>query len=400
MNEIEIIKTTPAEGRGENLTGLFSSFVSYIDRGAKTTRNALNNLKQFAAWLKYAGVLQPIRDDILSYRQWLSAEHEAITLAPETAQGWTYRTDSQGKPVKVTCAAATVKQYLQTVKQFFSWTAASGLYPNIAANVHAPKISDSHKKDSLTAGEVLAIETSIAQRAADKESAAAEAAKDTAGRISRATEQGKRLYAMYLLAVNAGMRTVELSRANVADLQTRNGHSYIMIWGKGRSTADQKKPIAPEVAAAIRDYLAARADRPTGTSPLFVSTGNRSGGKRIAETTISTMLKRAMQAAGFDSPRLTAHSLRHTTGENVLEITGKNIYQTQQYMRHADPKTTEIYLDNETTTQDEGIAQSLYNRYHGRQEEADSRQKVITTLDRLSPEQLESLASIAAAMAI
>ncbi len=52
-----------------------------------------------------------------------------------------------------------------------------------------------------------------------------------------------------------------------------------------------------------------------------------------------------MQAAGFDSERLTAHSLRHTAGQNVMELTGNNIYDTQMYMRHSSPKTTEIYLN-------------------------------------------------------
>ena len=45
---------------------------------------------------------------------------------------------------------------------------------------------------------------------------------------------------MYLLAVNAGLRTVELSRANVKDLEVKAGSAYLYIWGKGHSEADQK----------------------------------------------------------------------------------------------------------------------------------------------------------------
>lgn len=379
-------------------SSLFNDFVSWIDRSEKTARSYLTNLKQFMAWLKYASIINPIRQDILSYRQWLLSEHEAISLDPQSVTGWKYRTDSTGEPIKINCKPNTVTQYLRSVCQFFKWTAANNLYPDIAANIHTPKVKhDTHRKDALTAKEVLQIEESIAQRAAEKARAAQEAQKDTAGRMQRSTEQGKRLYAMYLLAVNAGLRTIEISRANIKDLETKGGQTWLYIWGKGHAEPDQKKPLAAEIAAAINDYLQSRTDKPTGSSPLFVSTGNRSGGKRIASTTISTMLKRAMQAAGFNSDRLTAHSLRHTAGTAVQELTG-DIYTTQKYMRHSNPATTEIYLHNDTEKQEAGIAQELYNLYHGAGDN-DSRATLERMINRLNPQQIEQLAGIAAAMA-
>lgn len=343
---------------------LFINFVTWLDRSEKTTRTYLTNLRQFAAWLKYEGISEPTREDIIHYRQWLTSEHEAIIFAPGTVTEWTYRTDGSGQPIRVSCKPNTVAQYLRSVCQFFSWTAASGIYPNVAANIHAPKVShDTHRKDALTVSEVLVIENHIAQQAQEATAAASTADKDKVGKIQRSTEQGKRLYAMYLLAVNAGLRTVELSRANVKDLETKGGQAWLYIWGKGHTEPDQRKPLAPEVAEAVKDYLRSRTDHPTGTSPLFVSTGNRSGGKRIATTTISTMLKRAMQSAGFDSERLTAHSLRHTAGTAVQSLTG-DLFQTQKYMRHSNPATTEIYLHNDTEQQEAGIARELYNLYH------------------------------------
>ena len=397
MEALEIYNSrnlTPAQDFNP---GLFDDFVAWIDRSEKTTRTYLTNLKQFMAWLKYAAVVNPIRQDIISYRQWLTAEHEAIKLDSDSITGWKYRTDAHGNPLKINCKPNTIAQYLRSVCQFFRWTAANGYYPDIAANIHAPKLRhDRHSKEALTAPEVLAIEKSIAQRAQERTQAAQNAQKDAAGRLQRSTEQGKRLYAMYLLAVNAGLRTVEISRANIKDLETKGGQTWLYIWGKGRTEADQKKPIAPEVAAAVKEYLKSRTDKPTGNSPLFVSTGNRSRGKRIAATTISTMLKRAMQEAGFDSERITAHSLRHTAGTNVQEITG-NLYATQLYMRHSNPATTEIYLHTETEQAEAGIAQQLYNLYHGTG--TDNRAKLEQLISRLTPEKLEQLTGIAAAMA-
>ena len=397
MEALEIYNSrnlTPAQDFNP---GLFDDFIAWIDRSEKTARSYITNFRQFIAWLKYAAIRNPQRQDIISYRQWLTAEHEAIALDTQSVTGWKYRTDSAGNRLRITCKPNTIAQYLRSVCQFFRWTAANNLYPDIAANIHAPKLRhDRHSKEALTAPEVLAIEKSIAQRAQERTQAAQNAQKDAAGRLQRSTEQGKRLYAMYLLAVNAGLRTIEISRANIKDLETKGGQTWLYIWGKGRTEADQKKPIAPEVAAAVKDYLQSRTDHPTTASPLFVSTGNRSGGKRIAPTTISTMLKRAMQEAGFDSERITAHSLRHTAGTNVQEITG-NLYATQLYMRHSNPATTEIYLHTETEQAEAGIAQQLYNLYHGTG--ADNRAKLEQLINRMTPQQLEQLTGIAAAMA-
>lgn len=352
-----------------------AQFVAYIDRSPKTTRTYLTNLRQFVAWLRYEGIEQPQRGDIILYREWLAAEHEAIELVSE-APGWRYRMDGNGNRQRVQCKPNTVKQYLQSVKQFFSWAATEGIYPaDIAKGIHGPKVTAAHRKDSLTAEEVRAIEDSI----------------------DRSSEQGKRLYAMFLLAVNAGLRTVELSRANLRDLEAKSGAACLYIWGKGHAEPDTKKPLAPGVYAALREYIEARADTHTAASPLFVATGNRSGGQRLAATTISTMLKRAMQRAGFDSERLTAHSLRHTAGQNVMQITGRNIYETQQYMRHSNPATTEIYLDNASAQQDGDIARRLYAHYHG-QRTGGPADRLAAAARRLTPAQLEQLAAIADAM--
>ena len=374
---------------------LFDSFIKWIDRGEKTTRTYIVNLRQFIAWLRYSAITRPERQDIISYRQYLCTEHEAIQL---DGLSWKYRTDKSGNPVKVICKPNTIKQYLQSVCQFFKWTAAEGLYPNIAENIHAPKVKhDTHRKEALTAAEVQTIENSITRKTAESLNEAEQAQKDTEGRMQRATEKGKRLYAMYLLTVTAGLRTIEISRANIKDLEEKGGCTYLYIWGKGHTEADTKKALAPEVAAAIKDYLKSRTDRPTGASPLFVATGNRSKGKRIAATTISTMLKGAMKEAGFNSERLTAHSLRHTAGTNAMQLTG-DLYTTQQYMRHSSPATTEIYLHIDTEQKEAEIAQRLYNHYHGIDNTADSREQLQETIQKMSKEQLEQLAAIAKAI--
>lgn len=360
MSGAALANTPPAQ---DLRPALFVDFVQYVDRTEKTTRTYISNLKQFAAWLSFQGITRPTRADVISYRDYLTAEHDAIQY--DQGAGWRYRTDATGRRCRIRCKPATVKQYLQSVRQFFKWTAAAGIYPNVAEGIHAPKVKTAfHKKDALTAADVLQIERSLQAEADRKTATATESRKDTAGRIQRATEQGKRDFALYTLAVNAGLRCVELSRATVGDLETRNGRPVLYVWGKGCAEPDARKPLAPEVYAIIKDYLDIRSDRPTAKSPLFVATGNRSGGQRIAPETISKILKRSLIAAGYDSSRITAHSLRHTAGTCVQDMTG-NLYITQNYMRHKNPATTEIYLHNDTERAEAETAAALYSYYHG-----------------------------------
>lgn len=397
MTAIQI--TTPAT---PITADVIAQFVQWIDRGEKTTRSYLNNLKQFFAYLRFTGVTAPQREDIISYRHWLAGEHKAIALDTTAAQGWTYRTDSNGTPIKVTCKPSTQAAYLRSVFQFFRWTQAQGLYPDISANVHAPKVTgNTHAKDALTASEVRTIETSITATAEKKAQTAASAAKDTAGRIQRATEQGKRDQAMFLLSVSCGLRCCELSRACVRDLETKGGQSFLWIWGKGHTAPDTRKPIPQEVTEAINDYLASRKDPYTGASPLFAATGNRNAGGRIATTTISTMLKHAMQTAGYDSERLTAHSLRHTAAQTALQVSGRNIYTVQGFLRHASPSTTETYLREtaETMQAERSLAQGIYDTYHGKQDNRGIREKLDMLLTSLDPAKLEKLTEIAEAFA-
>jgi integrase/recombinase XerC len=139
--------------------------------------------------------------------------------------------------------------------------------------------------------------------------------------------------------------------------------------------------IIPELKAAIDDYLSSREAKATAKSPLFTSTSNRSKGKRIAETTISTMIKEMLINAGYDSDRLTAHSLRHTSGTGAYKATG-NIYLAQKHQRHASPETTEIYIHAEER-EERQTEQQVYNYYFGAENKSKAAEaaELLQTLD-------------------
>ena len=316
----------------------FSRFIDYTDRKESTVKGYVTCIRQFVLWMQQNGITQPGRDDIKAYRDHLSNSD---------------------------LATGTQQQYFRAVKHFFKWTAAEGLYPNVADNIHGAKVRhDVHKKDALQREDVAKI----------------------AETIDRSDEQGKRIYCMYLLAISCGLRCVEIHRANVEDLKTTGDRCYLWIQGKGRDEKDSPVLIIPEVKDALKDYLQTREAEATAKSPLFTSTSNRSKGKRIAETTISTMLKTLLVNAGYDSDRLTAHSLRHTSGTGAYLATG-NIYLAQKHQRHASPETTEIYVHAEERDQRQ-TEQQVYD-YYFKGDATDKKDEALQILQTLNNDQLQ-----------
>lgn len=338
-----------------------TSFIEFIDRTEKTTRTYITNLKQFFAYLRYKLIDNPQRKDIINYREYLQSEHRPIRLDPTSPTGWSYQSSS---PATVELKATTVKAYLQSVCAFFKWTAAECLYPNIAANIHAPKIdTETHRKEALTLQQAATVERSIeAAETARKRAIMDGNGKDIIGKLRRDTEQQKRIHAIYLLAVTAGLRCIEISRLKIKDMEAIDNCYYIWLHGKGYGDASTRKAIAAEVYEAIQDYISSRSDTITANSFLFVGSGNRSHGEAIRPDTISKMIKAELKAAGYDSDRITAHSLRHTAGTAVQELTN-DVYQTQKYMRHASPKTTEIYIHDRDKKKESNIAEQLITAY-------------------------------------
>ena len=78
--------------------------------------------------------------------------------------------------------------------------------------------------------------------------------------------------------------------------------------------------------------------------------------------TISGIIKGHMRAAGYDSERLTAHSLRHTAATLAL-MGGATIQEAQQMLRHSNINTTMLYSHNLTraaNTSEARIAEAIF----------------------------------------
>ena len=289
INQQSVVKQ---EGMSRDL---YDRFIAYLDSCPKTIETYTKNLKPFFAYLAERGIARPMRLDILAYR------------------------DSLSKKLKPT----TIQNYLAVVKIFFAWTEQEGLYPNIAKRIKGPKIDRAHKKDYLTSGQV----------------------KQIAHEIDRSTVTGARDYAIFMLMVSCGLRTIEVSLANVEDLRPIGDKTVLYVQGKGKTERSIFVLVPFKVEQVIRRYLKHRPEA-KDKDPLFASTSNNNKGCRLTTRSISGIAKRLMRAGGFNSSRLTAHSLRHTAVTAAVN-SGQRVDLVQAFARHANPATTMIYVHHE-----------------------------------------------------
>lgn len=295
-----------------------AAFEAYLDASPATVRAYKGNLRQFFRYLAETGEERPTRETVISYREEL----------------------------KERCKATTVQNYIEAVKIFFAWTETEGLYPNVAERVKGAKISREHKRDYLT-GEQIA---------------------EVLEAIDRSTEKGLRDYALVLLTVTGGLRTIEAHRANIGDFGKAGNATALYIQGKGREEKAEFVKIPREVETAVNAYLKARGVKDKNKAakePLFVScSNNESTGQRLSVRSISGIIKSRFIAAGYDSDRLTAHSLRHSA-VTISLLEGNTLQEAQQFARHRNIATTQIYahnLDRAKNNCEYSIIGSIFNK--------------------------------------
>lgn len=273
---------------------LYRRFIEFLDVKEKTAETYTKALKRLFKYFSDNGIGEPTRADIIAFRDEL----------------------------KGTTKASTVKTYLTATRLFFRWLDQEGMYKNIADKVKGSKVEHGHKKDALTIDQV----------------------KDVLSTFSNDEATAKRNYAIFVLMVTCGLRTIEVSRADVEDLRTLGSKTVLYVQGKGKDEKSEYVVITRQVEKAIRAYLSTR-DGAGEKEPLFTSTSNNSKGKRLSTRTLSGLVKDHLKQADLNSSRLTAHSLRHTAVTLSL-LGGSTLQEASQFARHANISTTEIYAHN------------------------------------------------------
>ena len=272
---------------------IFDAWISQLDVSEKTRRAYRAGIRRYSGWLTANGLaaLDVSSSDVRSWRDGLTEEG----LKP-----------------------GTVNAYLSAVKRFYSWCSGYRLCPDVARDVKRVKSDPTGSKDALTVAQARQVLDSKPE-----------------------TVEELRNAAIISLTLYCGLRTVEVARADVADLRQQGGRCVLWVQGKGHASKDRFVNVEPEPELAVRRYLAARG-QVEGTDPLFASCSDRNRGDRLTTRTISGIIKARLRACGMDSDRLTAHSLRHTAVTFAL-LGGAPVAEVQQMARHANINTTMIY---------------------------------------------------------
>lgn len=268
-----------------------SRFTASLDVSERSRQTYRQGAQYFIDWIKRLGISAPKRQDAISFKEWMMKQY---------------------KPT-------TVSTYLQSAKRLFEWLNAEGLYPNIFADIKGAVTSRRHRKNAVTADGMRSV-------------------MDT---FDTTTSNGMRNYAMTNLAARTGMRTIELQRADVDDIDFKDGQRILWVHGKGKSEKDEFVVLTDAAWEPIELYLQSR---PSKSKVLFARNDfmHTGDGERLSTRMISGIIKEALVKAGFDSSKYTAHSMRHTAVTLALQG-GANVVQVQAMARHANINTTMIY---------------------------------------------------------
>ena len=243
---------------------------------------------------------------------------------------------------------STLRLYDTVARMFFAYLERQNVYRNIASDAAPLKLrkSSTHKKKSLTDTQAKALLVAVKGE----------------------TLTARRDRAIIALALCTGLRTCEISRANVGDLSDDGCGGYFMyVQGKGRIQKDAAVRVAPAVRKLIDSYVDLRGNV-ADDEPLFISTSHNvkwtknQYGVRLSEQSIGKMIKAAMKSVGIDDKKITAHSTRHYAATCAIKA-GVDIREVSAMLRHTSIIVTAVYLHDlslETRRAEIAIADALF----------------------------------------
>lgn len=276
----------------EKLKSKFDEYIEYIDIKEESKLGYKRILNEFEKYVDGLSDL-PTRQDIVSYRELLRDRLKA----------------------------SSVQKHIVVIRNFYRWYSYEGYGVNVAEGIKGMKIESNFKREALSED----ASRKLLKKAYTK---------------SKKDIVGLRNYAIVALLLTTGLRTIEVERANVEDIGLINDNYVLYIMGKGRDDKDSYVKLSDQVLYILNYYLSERSD---SYKPLFINHKNPNIGTRIKTRTIRGVVKEMLVEIGLDSPKYSAHSLRHTAATLALTH-GANIEEAQKLLRHKDPKTTQIYI--------------------------------------------------------
>ena len=287
-----------AQGLRGEIQNLIGAFLNGLDVKESSRKLYGRTLRQFFAWVELTGksLSELTRADATEYKSYLET---TLKLSP-----------------------LTIGSYIVSLRKFYEWVENEGLYKNIARGIKSPQRSQAFEKQYLSE----------------------EKSRELLGHFEALS---LRDYAIVNLMIRTGLRTIEVSRAQVGDICYMGEQRILKIWGKGKTEAEKGKDynfvvLTDKAYLPIKNYLEGARRGARSGEPLFTSNSNQNHGEKLSTRTISGICKEGLKSIGLDGKEYTAHSLRHTTASLLLGH-GQPLLAVQHVLRHQSVNTTQRY---------------------------------------------------------
>jgi site-specific recombinase XerD len=159
-------------------------------------------------------------------------------------------------------------------------------------------------------------------------------------RCDRSTDVGARDFAIMTLVARLGLRSIEVARLELRDVDWRAGELVV----RGKARRQDRLPLPAEVGEALVAYLA-WGRTPAGARRLFLTCRAPRG--PIRADLVGDVVERACVRAGL--PCVGPHRLRHALAAELLRR-GAGLVAISQVLRHQDLATTALYAKVDLNT--------------------------------------------------
>lgn len=262
-----------------------------VDISKRSYRVKLSQWFRYLSLMRY-DVRQPTRQQVIDYKRYL---------------------ENAGR------STLTIDSYITAVRLFYRYCVRRGYYPyDITEGIRIATKIKGYRKHPLSKELVGQLLDSI----------------DTA------TLKGKRDKLMIALMVLLGLRTCEVERIDISDIEYSYDTRIIRIQRKGRHDKAEVLALTPYLDELLNDYMSER-EVERWSEPLFMSE-RRAHGTRLQRTSISEIVHDRLRAIGVADPKITAHSLRHTCACLMLSE-GVEMETVRDMLGHTSTNTTRLY---------------------------------------------------------
>ena len=277
------------------LNQIVDDWIAGCDRLPATKTDYKRKIRLWFKWLSSEGIdpREPTREHILRFKH---------ALQQQGKSPYTYFT------------------YVAVIKIFYRYCAMMHYYEDIGKGLQSSIRMHEHCKHPLSVAEAQRLMNSIETK----------------------TIVGKRDKLIIALMLLNGLRSCEVSRINIGDVERVEDRVLLHIQRKGH--LDKRDVVAlPEMTVELyEDYISERDF--LQDDPLIVNHCVGRPSTRLLNTTISQIVKMRLCIIGINDPKITAHSLRHTCGSLLVEM-GTDIEIIKDLLGHSDSSTTRIYVD-------------------------------------------------------